>query len=123
MVARTGGSPRAPDTDNPCTLIGYFLPAKISVPLPMVLLSGWRAGKCPIVSVSVSKTSTGVWSVRSIAGDELPLPCRRKTYRLWEGTGTAHADSYDVAYFGLNTATQEPFYPPPSLRFPFKYGQ
>lgn len=33
------------------------------------------------------------------------------TYRLWEGTGTAHADSYDVAYFGLNTATQEPFYP------------
>lgn len=40
MVARrTGGLPRAPDTDNPCTLIGYFLPAKISVPLPMYIQS------------------------------------------------------------------------------------
>jgi Alpha/beta hydrolase domain len=39
------------------------------------------------------------------------------TYRLWEGTGTAHVDSYDLATFMSDPDNQEPSYPANSCTF------
>ena len=40
------------------------------------------------------------------------------TYRLWEGAGTAHVDSYDLASFMSDPVNPEPSYPANSCTFP-----
>ena len=69
-----------------------------AVPFPAML----RTDQTPVLVFETETDTVGHFAARQPDST---------TYRLWEGTGTAHADSYDVAYFGLNTATQEPFYP------------
>jgi alpha/beta hydrolase family protein len=78
---------------------GLFSGTGGSVPSPSML----RTDQTPVLVFETETDTVGHFAARQPDST---------TYRLWEGTGTAHADSYDVTYFGLNTATQEPFYPP-----------
>ena len=83
---------------------GLFAAAGGSVPSPSFL----RTDQQPALVFETETDTVGYFSARQE---------NSATYRLWEGTGTAHVDSYDLATFMADPDNQEPSYPANACTF------
>jgi hypothetical protein len=85
---------------------GLFAGAGGSVPSPSLL----RTDQQPALVFETETDTVGHFAARQAASP---------TYRLWEGAGTAHVDSYDLASYSADPVNQEPSYPANSCVFPY----
>ena len=83
---------------------GLFAGAGGSVPSPSFL----RTDQQPVLVFETETDTVGHFAARQP---------NSATYRLWEGTGTAHVDSYDLASFMSDPVNPEPSYPANSCTF------
>jgi len=83
---------------------GLFAGTGGSVPSPSFL----RTDQQPALVFETETDTVGHFSARQ--ADSL-------TYRLWEGAGTAHVDSYDLASYMSDPVNPEPSYPANSCTF------
>jgi Alpha/beta hydrolase domain len=83
---------------------GLFAGAGGSVPSPSFL----RTDQQPVLVFETETDTVGYFNARQTNGP---------TYRLWEGAGTAHVDSYDLASFMADPDNQEPSYPANACTF------
>lgn len=84
---------------------GLFAGAGGSVPSPSLL----RTDQQPVLVFETETDTVGHFSARQPDSS---------SYRLWEGAGTAHVDSYDLASFMSDPVNPEPSYPVNSCAFP-----
>ena len=83
---------------------GLFAGAGGSVPSPSFL----RTDQQPALVFETETDTVGHFAARQ---PDSP------TYRLWEGTGTAHVDSYDLASYMSDPVNPEPSYPANACTF------
>ncbi len=83
---------------------GLFAGAGGSVPSPSFL----RTDQQPVLVFETETDTVGHFAARQP---------NSATYRLWEGTGTAHVDSYDLASYMSDPVNPEPSYPANACTF------
>ncbi len=88
------------------TGVGLFAGAGGSVPSPSFL----RTDQQPALVFETETDTVGYFAARQ---------ANSQTYRLWEGAGTAHVDSYDLASFMSDPDNQEPSYPTNVCALPY----
>ncbi|MGA9721143.1 MAG: alpha/beta hydrolase domain-containing protein [Candidatus Binatus sp.] len=81
-----------------------FAGAGGNVPSPSFL----RTDQQPVLVFETETDTVGYFAARQANGP---------TYRLWEGAGTAHVDSYDLASYMSDPVNPEPSYPANSCTF------